>query len=302
LKTLVRKYFQSIAFLVIALVLLFASCRKMESDQTVPAYLKIDSVYLKTFYPTQGSPSSKITNIWVYVDGTVIGVFELPAMFPALYAGKHKLEIRPAVKQNGISSTIIPYPFYKPIIFEDFNFYPDSVINMGALKTMYYDNAKFAWIEDFESPTLSIIESDNSDTTIRRTYPAYNPEAYLSENSRYSGEIVITKEKPFFLGYSFNEYDLPRDGTPVFMEINFKTQYPLLIGLFVDDPVDYNWVDMIYLKETDEWNKLYINVGPYVSMYPSAYGFKIYFSANLNDGSESAKIFIDNIKLIHRLQ
>ncbi len=290
-------------FLISWIVTIFTvSCRKMEGGQTVPAYIKIDSVFINTFYPSQGSSSSKITDVWVYVDDMQMGVFELPAKFPLLFAGKHKLEIRPGIKLNGISSTRVPYPFYKPIIFEDFEFFPDSVMDMGALNTEYYQNTKFVWIEDFESSVISIIETETSDTTIERTMPADNPEAFLTEHSRYSGKIVLTPEKPVFMAYSFNEYELPKDNSPVMLEMNFKTDHVLLIGVLVNNPADYSWDELLYLKETDEWNKIYINIGPVISRNPHALGFKIYFTSILDEGESGAEILLDNIKLICRIK
>ncbi len=283
-------------------LLLSTSCRKMAGDQTVPAYLKIDSVSINTFYPSEGSPSAKITDVWVYVDDQQMGVFELPAKFPLLFAGKHKLEIRPGIKLNGISSTRVPYPFYQPIIMEDFEFFPDSVMDLGTVETVYYQNLKFIWMEDFESSVISIIEAETSDTTLERTNPADNPEAFLSEHSRYSGKIVLTKDRPAFMAYTFNEFDLPKDDSPVMLEMNFKTDHVLLIGVLVDNPADYSWEELVYLKETDQWNKIYINVGPVTSRNPNALGFKIYFSAILNSSEENAEIFLDNIKLIYRVK
>ena len=86
--------------------------------------LQIDSVSLDTNYYEQGSNFKAITDAWVYVDDGLIGAFELPATIPVLAEGKHKLEIRPGIKLNGISSTRAPYPFYQPITYNDFNFFP----------------------------------------------------------------------------------------------------------------------------------------------------------------------------------
>jgi len=69
----------------------------MDGEVTIPTYLKIDSVYVNTYYPSEGSPSAKITDVWIYVDDKNMGVFELPALFPLLFEGKHKLEIRPGI-------------------------------------------------------------------------------------------------------------------------------------------------------------------------------------------------------------
>ncbi len=282
------------------ILLLASGCRKMESSQAIPSYIKIDSVYLDTYYPVQGSASQEISDVWVYVDDQQMGVFQLPALFPILAEGNHRLEIRPGIKLNGISSTRVPYPFYQPIVFENFNFVPDSVMDLGNIKTEYYENIKFAWLEDFEGSYISIRESETSDTTIEQTIPADSPEAFLSDHSSYSGKIVLTQSNPMFWGYSFNGYDLPRDGTPVALELNFKTDTPMLVGVLTSLPGDFKWDDLVYLNKSSEWNKIYVNLAPTTSRYPNAYDFKIYFRAIIGSDVDISKIYIDNIKLLYR--
>ncbi len=281
-------------------LLVTGGCRKMKSTQTIPSYLKIDSVYLETYYPVEGSESQEITDVWVYVDDQQMGVFQLPALFPVLAKGKHKLEIRPGIKLNGISSTRVPYPFYHPIVYDNFNFVPDSVLNLGNIKTKYYDNTKFVWLEDFEGSFISIQESETSDTTLNQTTPANNPEAFLSSNSSYSGKIVLTQDHPMYWGYTFDAYDLPRDGTPVALELNFKTDTPMVVGVLTSLPGDFKWDDLVYLNKSPEWNKIYINIAPTTSRYSNAYDFKIYFRAIIGSDADTGNIYIDNIKLLYR--
>ncbi len=279
---------------------LFSGCYKFDGDQTIPAYIKVDSVYIETVYPHQGEASSEITDIWVYIDDQQIGVFELPALFPVLAQGEHKLEIRPGIKLNGISSTRVPYPFYKPIRYENFDFYPDSVHDFGAIKTTYYDNLTFAWMEDFEAASLSIKETDDSDTTIERTEPADNPEAWLSDYSRYSGIVTLTEDKPYFEAMSFNAYDLPKQEAPVLLELNFKTDNYVTVGLFINEPDRYVKSPLVTLNYSDQWNKIYINLGPLVSGYPKAIDYKVYFAAQKRTDKTKTNIYLDNIKLIYR--
>lgn len=293
--------YYSIFLFVLAIGLLFeTSCRKMEGDQTIPSYLKIDSIYINTYYPNEGSASQEITDAWVYVDDQLLGVFELPALFPVLASGSHHLEIRPGIKLNGISSTRVPYPFYQPVVIDNFNFVPDSVMNMGVVSTGYYENLMFAWLEDFEEPGISIIASESSDTIIARTYPENSPEAFLSENSSYSGKIVLTDANPMFWGYSFSAFNLPGNETPVALEVNFKTNNPMVVGVLTSLPGDYKWDDLVYLNHSKEWNKIYINLAPEVSRYPNAIDYKIYFRATKEADLDTATIFLDNIKLIYR--
>ncbi len=134
-------------------------CYKFKGDQTVPAYLKIDSINVETYFPDEGSNSSKITDVWAYVDDNLVGVFELPALFPVLAKGRHKLQLRAGIMLNGISSTRVPYPFYLPIDYTDFEFFEDSVQTPPDLTTEYYPGLKFAWMEDFENEGLKIDET-----------------------------------------------------------------------------------------------------------------------------------------------
>ena len=95
---------QSLRLLIYILTTLLAlnltSCQKFEGDQTIPAYVRIDTVLFTADYVTQGSSTHKITDAWVYVDDQLIGVYELPSTFPVLASGKHKLEIRVGIKLN----------------------------------------------------------------------------------------------------------------------------------------------------------------------------------------------------------
>jgi len=292
--------YSSIAIVLAVLLFSFGACTKFEGNQTVPAYLKIDTVFFSTNYSLQGENSHEITDVWIYVDDQQIGVFELPAMFPVLAMGKHKLEIRPGIKVNGISSTRAPYPLMKPLVYDNFDFYPDSVQEMNNLTFKYYDNSKFAWIEDFENINLTIESISYSDTAIRRTEPANNPEAYLSSTSKYSGVINLTEERDGYGGWSLSAYELPKLETPVILEMDFKTDNYVSVGLLVYSPGDYDRKPLVVLNHSEEWNHIYINLTPTVNQFPNAINFKVLFEAGYESGNGVSNIYLDNIKLIYR--
>ncbi len=123
-------------------VIFLAGCDKFEGDQTVPSYLKIDSLDFFTEPDMQGTSNQKIVDAWVYVDDDLVGGFEMPAIIPVLVEGNHKLEIRPGIVLNGISDTRAPNPVFQPIIYEDFNFFPDSVVAVSGTSS-YLSNARF---------------------------------------------------------------------------------------------------------------------------------------------------------------
>lgn len=293
-------YCLGLIIVLFSLILLNSGCYKFEGSQTVPAYLKIDTVLLETYYPEEGSNTSKITDVWIYVNDGLVGAFELPALIPVLHQGKNELEIRPGIKLNGISSTRVPYPFYEPIVFNDFEFYPDSVQELKNLTAEYYPNAVFSWMEDFEQSGISLVESPSSDTTIEQTQPANNPDAYLSDFSQFSGVINLTSEKPVFAAASFSAYPLPAQGSPVLMEIDFKCDNYFSTGLLIWEFGSLKKVPLLIMNHSEDWNKIYINLGPNLSANPQASEFQVYFEAGLDFGKSSSTIFLDNIKLIHR--
>jgi hypothetical protein len=279
---------------------MLTGCYKFEGSQTVPAYIKIDTILLSTYYPEQGANSSGIKDVWVYVNNQQIGAFELPAMFPVLAMGEQELEIRPGIKVNGISSTRAPYPFYEPIVYSNFLFTPDSTIMVNNPQTEYYSNLNFAWMEDFEQPGLSIVESSSSDTSIVRTQPANNPVAYISENSKYSGLISLTKEKNLYSSTSSNSYPIPLQGSPTLLEIDFKSNNLITVGVIIQEYGNYIKIPLVILNHADDWNKIYVNLGPNLSLHPQATDFKVFFESVLETDKNSASIYIDNIKLINR--
>ncbi|HJN06308.1 MAG TPA: hypothetical protein QF480_06805 [Bacteroidales bacterium] len=300
------KVYYLLSVLLIAGILTTTGCYKFKGDQTIPAYISIDGINLDTYYPEEGTNSSEIVDIWVYLDDALLGVFEfpegdsVPAIFPVLAEGKHKLEIRPGIKLNGISSTRVPYPFYEPIIFEEFNFIPDTVQSLGFLTTSYYPDLKFVWMEDFEQPEISIEKTVWSDTAIKRTEPENNPIAFLSANSRYSGIIDLTSELTEYGGTSYNSFEVQTPGTIIIMEMNFKTDNFFTIGLLIRDNYTVDEKDLLILNHSSTWKKIYINLGANLSLHPTALDYKIIFRAGLESGSSSAKILLDNIKIVHR--
>lgn len=300
LRLLVKPYVL-LGILTIFGLLICQGCYKFTGTQTVPAYISINDIKVQTNYSEEGSSSSSITDVWVYVDDQLIGVYELPAMFPVLAEGKHKLEIRSGIKINGISSTRVPYPFYDPIVFSDYDFIPEQVHELGSLTTSYDADLTFQWMEDFEQPDISIDEISSSDTVIKRTTPENNPEAYLSVHSRYSGQISLTEDKPEYGAISFTSFSMPENpGAVVILEMDIKTNNLLSVGLLMRVYDEFNEIPLLILNYNDEWSKVYINLGPNISLNPNASDYKIIFRAGLETANETAQIYIDNLKIVSR--
>lgn len=290
------------------LVIIFAGamfgCDKFEGEQTIPSYVRMDSISFSTEYSSQGTSYQRIVDAWVYVNDQLIGGFELPLLVPVLAEGPCTVEIRPGIMLNGISSTRAPYPCVEPITIENFDLSADSISILPDVTATYLPNVEFVWMEDFEDGSLSIKEHPQSDTTIERTEPANSPDAFLDEHSRYSGIATLEGDNTILSLQSDdgngNGFMIDR-GDFVFLELNYRTDLPLVIGTYVRT-TDQVVVDrpFIGLNSTEDWNKVYVNFTPVVNDYVDAYDFKIYIKAENVASGQKSVVMLDNIKLLTR--
>jgi hypothetical protein len=295
---LLRSVSTPLTSLVLVALIALQSCRKFEGDQTVPAYLRIDTIFKQTDYASYGSSTHNITDAWVYVNDVFIGTFELPATFPVLAKGLNNLEIRPGIKLNGISATRVYYPFYQPVVIQDFNFVEDSIRSV-SLTTLYYETTVMPWSEDFEEVSLSLEKTQRSDTTINKTQPANSQEALLSAYSAFSGVVHLKGDVNRFELATAEYFSLPGQGSPVFLEIDYKCDRPFGVGVFVEEFSTITAAPLLIVNSISRWNKIYINLGPNISRFGPTARFKVYLDGTLGDDDE-ARFYFDNIKLVHR--
>ena len=293
---MIRADFRIVLFTTILALLFLASCQKNNLQPGIPAFITVESLGLTTDYSIQGSNSHKITDVWVYVDDQSIGAFEIPATIPVLKEGTGTLRLQPGIKLNGIASTRIPNPFYKPIIINNFNFIPDSIIKVGGT-SIYYENVAFAWMEDFEGVSISIDTTSKSKTKMVLT-PSGTDQTF---EGAHSGKIELDSDHNLFEGASFQAFALPTDGTPVAIEMDYKNNSMFTVGIFAQSASQIIQDPVIYLNPKDDWNKIYINLTNKLWQdSQDILDYKIFFGAVLQGDETEATILIDNIKLIYR--
>ncbi|HRC67873.1 MAG TPA: hypothetical protein PK976_08020, partial [Bacteroidales bacterium] len=280
----------------------FLSCEDFEGEQTIPAYLKIDSIALKIVSPSQGSASSKITDAWVYIDEQLIGAFELPATIPLLYTGKHRLTIIPGIRMDGMVQLRAYYPLYNQIRREIF-LSPDSVtiikgnlINgKNTIYTTYKDLVQFSWSENFEDENLALDTTKKSNVNFMLT-PEDDPATF---EGLHSGKIILTLTDTIFEAMTSEAISLPRNGSPVFLEMNYRCTNTFTFGIIALGSDQYIQSPILDLNPSASWNKIYINLAPNVSSSDDALKFKLFWGAMLDIGQEQTEIYFDNMKLVY---
>ncbi|HEX5003373.1 MAG TPA: hypothetical protein VFW78_12835 [Bacteroidia bacterium] len=281
-----------------SLTVLLASCDFINPDEPAPSYIQVDTFPFDPS-PTAAvmgpSPSSKIKDIWVYVDGEFQGTYELPARFPVLKSGEADVILAPGILLNGIAATHSPYPFYKASQ-HSVTLTENGTVTI-APTTRYFDYTECSFCEDFEGSGFSLVKTGSSDT-IMYQLPSGSPDIFEGTSS---GVVYLDANHTKFEVSSTTDYLLPGSGKPVYLELNYKINQTMQVGLFVNLPgPSVEQIPVINLNATSTWNKIYIELGYIVTPYAqTATGFKIYFGALKDPGVALPVFYLDNIKVVN---
>jgi len=267
----------------------FTSCSKEKFEATIPSYISINQITVAANYLTEGSSSQKIKDAWVYINDNLVGIYELPAKIPILKEGSYTLKIYAGIKENGLTDARVQYLFYAPYE-EQVTLIKNKVLSINP-ELKYSSLAKFGWMEDFDKASLSFSYTTGSDTIINKTTTG------VFEGVS-SGKVLLTSSMGFFEIQSPEILTIPKNGTPVFLEVNFKTNEPVLVGVYADN----DQFGVVYLNRSTEWNKIYINLTGVINEKQYASKFKVFFGLSNSSTPFSVanpEFYLDNIKLIH---
>jgi hypothetical protein len=286
--------------ILVGAVTTFVSCEKLNPAETIPAYIKINAIKLNV--PTDGSQGGSQSNFncaWVYVDEELIGVFELPITFPVLKEGNKKIRIKAGIKQNGISATRVPYPMV--INYEStVQLTPKETVEVFP-EVSYYPAVVFHWLENFESPDYTLEKTSSG-----QVQPGLNQTLAEAFEGSKCAKIVLPTNGLRMEIASKQSFNLPKSASPVFLELNFKTNAPITLGVFANIPNNVTQVSSVVLNSTFDdsgiliWKKIYIEMTPEVSSNKNATDFKLFFGAVKTADNSSSEIvfYLDNIKLV----
>jgi hypothetical protein len=294
-----NKYHFFIAFL--ALSSIWTSCNLYNPAEPVPAYIHIQKISVTTDASVEGSNSSKITDAWVYIDGKLVGIYELPATFPVIAEGSHQLLIKAGIKVNGISATRAPYPFYD-------SYKQTITLTAGTTShiqpvVQYVSGIDWSgpniWMENFEdNDGIKLMESPTgSDTNmVRFTSAAAHPDVFEGIGS---GIVHVSAAYPKFENINDLPVVLPRGDSPVFLELDYKCNYDFVVGIFAHDNSGSNQYKVINVNASPNWNKIYIYMSPTVSAATNAVDYNVFVGMLNTSGSNGLYLALDNIKLVH---
>lgn len=277
----------------IFILLISTSCIK---NNPKPSWLKINQWNLiKNLDVEEGELSHNFSDVYITIDDKIIGIFELPVKLPLLLSGEHTLKLYPVIKNNGISATKKIYPFCEPMVINSI-LKENETIEINP-KTKYYTNTNF-WIEDFEN---TITKLDDSFTSSLAKIKKDNQASYLKYGNFY-GHVNLNKvETDWFC--KLPPLILPKNGSEVYLEIDYITTNNILTGLYAISNQDVKDNPNIQLNAQNlnemNWKKIYIELKEIVSYSSNATIFENYFKAILDQDKSESNIYLDNIKIVN---
>jgi hypothetical protein len=245
-----------------------------------------------------GQLTHNFTDVCVYVDGKLIGFFELPCKIPIIAQGKASVTLYPVIRNNDNPATKKIYPFVIP--HEELLDLEGGETYALNLQTRYANETHF-WIEDFNSPNIQLItESAPVNASLVRSN---NPQ-YALPGGDFYGHIHLTISDSLWIAYTDPTMNLPGNGKEVYLEIDYRNSATILTGLIEvtpDNQKKQHFNVPVNRQNTSDmkWKKIYIDLKDIVSNSASNAQFSHYFSTLLNTDESQNDVYIDNIKVVH---
>lgn len=275
--------------------LLLGSCDNEE--EPIPAYLHIPKANLTTNYTQFGSADHQITDVWVYANEELLGLYDLPITFPVIAEGPTDFSFEAGILENGFLSVRRKYPFYS---FAQANTtLTPQVVDTLVPQFTYKEEASLIINNDFEIGNDFEIKEGNA------FFQAISGgETY--EGAR-SGYILLEGVESSFIAGAIDNFFLPQpgnQGNQSYLEINYKNDYTFnifLTGTEVINGSTASFVEfLLTIPPVTDWNKLYVNLTDAVIAHPNAISYNFGIEATLNSTTSVGNFYYDNIKIIHQ--
>ncbi len=286
----------TIAYLIGCQWLLLSACDIINPPEAIPAYIYVPGFEVN-IPSSQGSASTRITEVWLSVNGNFLGAYSLPALIPILEEGSQNITLEAGIKENGVNATPDIYPFYRPWEMR-VNLRSNEVDTLRPV-VGYRNEARFAFIEPFENAN-HIFQELRAGTNFNRIQ-------IVRENAfeGNSALIELNEDNPLVeIGTSRRFSDLTTRGFVVYMEMNYRSDVDVIFGVqgYKNGLPGTAFFDPGFTARGD-WNKIYFNMSP-LFFGGDFDEFQILIQTLLpaNNGvftKTKASIWLDNIKLVH---
>ncbi len=273
-------------------VFMVIGCNSLDKPDPVASYVYIPNIKMAV-KPGYGTINQEFKEAWVYLDGTLMGAFPVPGLVPLIKAGNGEVTVFAGIYKNGIKETAELFPLVDRSTHV-LNLTPGKIDTIMPL-VKYRDDITPLIVEDFEG-SLSVFTDKLNGYGVTFT----NTDVFEGAKS---GVMEMDTLFPLNEVGSFELNSIPRDGTKIYVEIHYKNEVDLLIGLKGYSSNDQGTQYLVGLRPSDEWKKVYIDLTDEVlaSDFPN---YKLLLQAGLpfdgvNITKDKARVLIDNVKLLY---
>lgn len=291
-----KRYLPFYSFIFLSLLLFLGGCDIVNPDEEIPSYIHVRPFNFVQKSSQEGTADQKITEVWLTADGEFLGAYDLPATIPILKSGDVNIRLEAGIRDNGISTLPEIYPFFEP--FERVVALQPAEVDTIQPVTSYQSDVVFGFVEDFErSGSIFNEELDGDTATV-----IVNTTTEVFEGNR-SGLIQLdTGASLIKVATDFDQLfsELQSRKIFVYLELNYKTEAEIAFGLIGHDgnsSIPREIFEPI-LFPNEAWNKIYLNLSE-VAFTIDSEGVQVVLLSGLSGGQASARVLIDNVKLLY---
>jgi len=246
----------------------------------------------------QGTSNQKFSDVLITSKTKNYGYYPIPGKIPIPLSGETYLNIRPALKVNGVGFLRLDYPVMAG---------SDSTLPLERGKVLslkpvfkYYSTVSFPIVEDFEKNTGFFMKNSTSTDTFTTKID--------TANAGFGDKCLMMQLSPTYTVcqvQSTSGFSLPNNGPNVYLEFNYKSNYSVEAGLIGSASPGVLGTDQRSAggaNPSASWNKMYIDLTNLVRTPPYYnYYFLYFYTSTAFDASVGApKIYIDNVKVVRQ--
>jgi len=292
--------------LILAVVVFAFSCTYFNPDVEIPAYIQVDTFSFQSAGPdSTGYPTQKISEVWLYANNLVLGVYELPTgKIPVLANGKTNISIQAGVYTDGIRKNRVYYPFYQSyetdVVLEK-----EKTIKIRPHFSYTPQKKKpFNYFQDFESSDSGTSRGTNG--TVFADRVLHSGDATESQfGNRYAK--LTTSSASDVIEFCNNAFvPMPTNGNPVYLEFDYKSTCSLFVGVHCTiGGIAQGSIGDLVLNANDKWTKIYVSLSEETSKFNTEASFQRkpakfrFFIKTLTEPGAGNSLSIDNVRLIY---
>jgi len=284
--------------LTLTCILLLTSCSVFDSEEIQPAYFKLGDIKVYEPGSTTVLTTHDVRDIWVYLDGESLGIYPYPSHVPVIPRNPESnssMQFIAGIRENGIASYLELYPFLE---FYELNqkILPGNIYEVNPV-FKYRNNTLLRFNEGFEHSTqiFGMDLDEDPATGISQT-------SEMQKTGNYSALLTVNNEHPILESANTSALlNIPVNASSVYLELDYFADQDFYFGMIgYDETTGNQGIKSYYLglKENLEWQKIYINLTE--EMAASKFdAYRFFFSLQLKSENDTAKVYLDNIKLLH---